>query len=106
MRSILVAHSPIIGWLRVEREVVRDPVSVVSENIVAVYTDFVESCRTARDECRDVRRRRQRIRAVKAVKPCGHNREAELSVFRITRSSDEGEVDLFSKVLSVLDSPK
>ena len=40
-------------------ELVRNSVAIVAEYVVTVDSHHVESCRTARDECRDVRRRCQ-----------------------------------------------
>ena len=59
IRSGRIADTPVVGRLRVEGELVRNSVAIVAEYVVTVDSHHVESCRTARDECRDVRRRCQ-----------------------------------------------
>ena len=69
----------------------KDRVSRDAQRIESRYRDAAED--------RDVRRGRNRIRTVEAVKPCGQQADAETRVFRIAGTAGEGEVDLFLKGL-------
>ena len=90
----VVTDSPETAGRRGEHHRVVYAAFVVRENVVSRHAQRIEARHRDVAEDRDVRRRRDRVRAVEAVESRSQQPDAETRVLRVAGTSGEGEIYL------------
>ena len=95
VRSIIISPSPIKAGERIKIKVIIQAVFFLWEQVIASYTQQVESNSRDISIKRNIRRRKNRIIAVCAIQTCCHQSKPKLCVTGIMRTTNDTKIEFF-----------